>query len=216
MFERGADLIPGGGHQSRTVYPHPVYVERGEGGLKWDVDGNELVDHMLGYGALILGNAHPEVTRAIGDRLADGTHMGTATPLELRWAELVKDLVPSAERVRFTASGTESTLLAFRLARAFTGKRRVVKFREHFHGWHDYVSPESGINTQSGIPDETLSSVVVIEPKIEDAGAAVGARQGHSRRDHGADRRALGPVSAGEPRLSPERPGPHGEPRAWS
>ena len=167
MFERGADLIPGGGHQSRTVYPHPVYVERGEGGLKWDVDGNELVDHMLGYGALILGNAHPEVTRAIGDRLAEGTHMGTATPLELRWAELVKDLVPSAERVRFTASGTESTLLAFRLARAFTGKRRVVKFREHFHGWHDYVSPESGINTQSGIPDETLSSVVVIEPKIE-------------------------------------------------
>ena len=167
MFERAADLIPGGGHQSRTVYPHPVYVERGEGGLKWDVDGNELVDHMLGYGALILGNAHPEVTRAIGDRLAEGTHMGTATPLELRWAELVKDLVPSAERVRFTASGTESTLLAFRLARAFTGKRRVVKFREHFHGWHDYVSPESGINTQSGIPDETLSSVVVIEPKIE-------------------------------------------------
>ncbi len=167
MFERATSLIPGGGHQSRTVFPHPVYVERGEGGLKYDIDGNELVDHMLGYGALILGNAHPKVTKAVSDRLAEGTHMGTATPIELRWAELVKDLVPSAERVRFTASGTESTLLAFRLARAHTGKRKVVKFREHFHGWHDYVSPESGINTQSGIPDETLSSVIVIEPRIE-------------------------------------------------
>ena len=168
MFERGSDLMPGGGHQSRTVYPHPVYVEHGKGALKWDVDGNELVDYMMGYGALILGHAHPRVTEAVSRRLSQGTHMGTATPLEVRWAELVKSLVPSAERVRFTASGTEATLLALRLARAYTGRRKVVKFREHFHGWHDYVSPQSGINTQNGIPQETLSSVVVVEPKISE------------------------------------------------
>lgn len=168
LFQKGKDLIPGGGHQSRTVKPFPVYVERGQGALKWDVDGNELVDYMMGYGALILGHAHPKVNEAVARRLSQGTHMGTATPLELRWAELVKSLIPSAERVRFTASGTEATLLALRLARNFTGKKKVVKFWEHFHGWHDYLSPVSGINTQVGIPQETLSTVVIIRPDIDE------------------------------------------------
>ena len=166
LFEKGQDLIAGGGHQSRVVRPHPIFVEEAKGALKLDADGNELVDFMMGFGALILGHVHPAVTEAIEQRLSKGTHMGTATPLELRWAELVRDLIPSAEKVRFTASGTESTLLAMRLARGHTGKNKVVKFREHFHGWHDYASPQSGINTQLGIPAETLSTVVVIEPEI--------------------------------------------------
>ena len=168
MFQLGKNFIPGGGHQSRTFYPHPVYVEKGEGSLKWDVDGNELVDYTMGYGALILGHAYPKVIEAVSRKLTQGTHMGTAPPIEIRWAELVKKLIPSAERVRFTSSGTETTLLALRLARAYTGKRKIVKFREHFHGWHDYVSPDSGINTQIGIPKETLSSVIVAEPKIDE------------------------------------------------
>ena len=100
-------------------------------------------------------------------RLAQGTHMGTTSELEIEWARLVKDLIPCAERVRFTASGTESTLLALRLARGFTGRKKLVKFREHFHGWHDYVSMESGINTQVGIPEETMSTVVVLEPEVD-------------------------------------------------
>ena len=83
-------------------------------------------------------------------------------------AELVGGLIPSAEKVRFTSSGTESTLLAIRLSRAFTGKNKIVKFREHFHGWHDYVSSDSGINTQAGIPQEALSTVVVVEPDIDE------------------------------------------------
>ena len=167
LNEQGRQLTPGGAHTSRLQHPFPVYVEHAQGALKWDVDGNELVDYMMGYGALILGHAHPRVNEAVSQRLSEGTHMGTATPLELRWAELVKDLIPSAERVRFSASGTESTLLALRLARAFTGRKKVVKFHEHFHGWHDYVSLDSGINTQVGIPDETLSTVVVIEPDVD-------------------------------------------------
>ena len=166
LFEQGSNLIPGGGHQSRTGYPYPVYVDHAQGALKWDVDGNELVDYVIGYGALILGHGHPKITEAVSRRMERGTHMGTATPLELRWAELVKGLIPSAERVRFTASGTESTLLALRLARAYTGRKKVMKFREHFHGWHDYVSLESGINTTNGIPEETLSTVVVVDPDI--------------------------------------------------
>ena len=166
LFEKGKDLIPGGGHQSRLVRPHPIYVDEARGALKWDADGNELIDYMMGFGALILGHAHPTVVDAVTQRLRNGTHMGTLTQLELRWAELVKGLIPSAERVRFTSSGTEATLLAMRLSRAHTGKTRVVKFREHFHGWQDYAAPGSGIVTAVGIPEETRSTVTVVEPDI--------------------------------------------------
>ena len=166
-YESAAELIPGGGHQSRVVKPFPLFVAEGSGGTKRDVDGNELIDYMMGFGALMLGHAHPEITQAVADRLAQGTHMGTTSELEIEWARLVRDLIPCAERVRFTASGTESTLLALRLARGFTGRKKLVKFREHFHGWHDYVSMESGINTQVGIPEETMSTVVVLEPEVD-------------------------------------------------
>ena len=166
MYARAAGTVAGGGHQSRIVHPHPIYVDEAHGTKKWDVDGNELIDYMMGFGALLLGHSHPAITSALSERVNMGTHMGTISSLEFQWAELVQKLIPSAELVRFTASGTESTLLAMRLARAFTGKTKVVKFREHFHGWHDYASPQSGINTQSGIPGETLSTVIVIEPDL--------------------------------------------------
>jgi len=167
ISEQGHDVVSGGAHLTRPVSPHPVFVDEARGALKWDADGNEIVDYMMGFGALLLGNAHPAVTKAIAERLGQGTHMGTPSQLELRWARLVQEIVPSAERVRFTSSGTESTLLALRLARGYTGKSKIIKFREHFHGWHDYLSPGSGINTQVGIPEETLSTVAVVEPSID-------------------------------------------------
>lgn len=166
-FERGKTVIPGGGHQSRPVKPHPVFIDEGRGAVKYDVDGNELIDYMMGFGALLLGHADPDVTSAVAARLGKGTHLGSLSELEIEWAELVASLIPSAEQVRFTGSGTESTLLALRLARGHTGKTKVVKFREHFHGWHDYLSMDSGINTQVGIPNETLSTVVVIDPALD-------------------------------------------------
>ena len=166
-FERGKAVIPGGGHQSRVVNPHPVFINEGKGAVKYDVDGNELIDYMMGFGALLLGHADADVTSAVAARLSKGTHLGSLSELEIDWAELVTGLIPSAEQVRFTGSGTESTLLALRLARGHTGKTKVVKFREHFHGWHDYLSMDSGINTQVGIPDETLSTIVVIEPTLD-------------------------------------------------
>ena len=165
LFEKSkAHLARGGGH--RPVLPFPVYIERGQGALKWDVDGNEIVDYVMGHGALLLGHVNPQITEAVSLRLSQGTHMGAATTTEIRWGELVKQLIPTAEQVRFTSTGTESTLLALRLARAFKGKSKILKFRDHFHGWHDYVSPASGINTLNGIPQETISTVVVAEPEI--------------------------------------------------
>ena len=166
IFRNGINSIPGGGHQSRIVKPHPVYVDEAKGSLKWDADGNELIDYMMGFGALILGNAHPAITESLTHRLKIGTHMGTLTQLEIKWAKLVQELIPSAERVRFTSSGTEATLLAIRMSRSYTGKTKLVKLREHFHGWNDYVAPGSGINTETGIPSETLGTVIVSEPEI--------------------------------------------------
>ncbi len=127
-------------HDSRYLQPYGIYVERGDGSRKWDVDGNEYVDYAGGHGALLLGHNHPAVTDAVQQQLKRGTHYGANHQLEMQWAELVRRLIPSAERVRFTNSGTEATLLAFRLVRAHTGKLKIVRFMTNFHGWQDHVA----------------------------------------------------------------------------
>ena len=158
---RGKELFAGGiTHQTRFTSPFAVYIEHGEGPLKYDVDGNELIDYVMGNGSLMMGHSPPEVTEAVAAQARRGTHLGGATTHEVRYAEAVKRLMPSLERVRFTTSGTESTYLALRLARAHTGKSRIVKFHEHFHGWHDYVTPESG-QALGGVPQEVLDTVIV-------------------------------------------------------
>src|SRR5262249_34918932 len=127
-------------HDSRQLLPYPLYAERAQGPRKWDVDGNEYVDYFGGHGALILGHAHPAVVAAVQRKVAIGTHYGACHALELRWAELILKLLPAAEKVRFTASGTEAGLLALRLARAYTGKPRIIRYLGHFHGWHDHAA----------------------------------------------------------------------------
>jgi glutamate-1-semialdehyde 2,1-aminomutase len=127
-------------HDSRRTLPYPIYGDRGAGSRKWDVDGNEYVDYYGGHGALLLGHQHPAVLEAVQKQLGKGMHLAAANELEVRWAKLVCELVPSAERVRFTSSGTEATQLAMRLARAFTSRPRIVRFQTHFHGWHDQVA----------------------------------------------------------------------------
>jgi glutamate-1-semialdehyde 2,1-aminomutase len=149
------------------MYPYPYYIAKGDGAVKWDVDGNELIDYIIGFGSLILGNNRPEVTEAVERQLRNGTHMGTTTPYEVQWAELITNLMPAGERVRFTASGTEATLLAIRLARGFTGKSKLVKFREHYDGWHDYVALEAGITAPYGVPEATKSTVAVLDPDTD-------------------------------------------------
>jgi glutamate-1-semialdehyde 2,1-aminomutase len=134
-------VLPSGiTHDVRYLKPYGIYVDRARGSRKWDVDGNEYVDYFGGHGALILGHNHPRVIAATQAALQQGTHLGANHPREVRWARLVQELIPSAERVRFTSSGTEATLLAVRLARAATGKPKLVRFLTQFHGWHDHMT----------------------------------------------------------------------------
>ena len=163
-YEEARDIFPAGvTHDTRYVTPFPIYVTHGEGPLKWDVDGNEYVDYVCGHGALILGHSHPEIVAAVAGQVAKGTHLGANTEQEIRWGRAIKRLVPSVEKVRFHSSGTEATLMAMRLARAYTGRDVVVKFEDHFHGWHDYsvAVPDRRL---PGVPDATSRSVRVLPP----------------------------------------------------
>lgn len=141
LFEAARTVLPGGiAHDARYIQPHPVYVDHAAGSRKWDVDGNEYIDYFGGHGALLLGHNNAEVTAAVSEQLQKGTHFGACHELEVRWAQQIRKMLPSAELIRFTNSGTEATMLAFRLARAFTERSRVLRFKGHFHGWQDHVA----------------------------------------------------------------------------
>lgn len=140
LWGRASRVLGGAaGHDLRLFQPVPMYIAKGLGSRKWDIDGNEYIDYLMGNGALLLGHAHPAVLEAMTTAAADGTHFGQDSLLTIRWAETIREMVPSAERVRFTNSGTEATHLAIRLCRAATKKLRVLRFDGHFHGWHDDV-----------------------------------------------------------------------------
>lgn len=168
-FERAKLLFPTGvTHDTRMMDPFPVYVDRAEGSRKWTVDGRELIDYFVGHGSHILGHCPPDVVAAVQAQMAKGTHPGACHDLELEWATLVQKLVPSAERIRFTGSGTEATLMALRLARLITGKAKFLKFQGHFHGWHDYATvssdpPYDAIGVQ-GVPEEVSRVCVAVPP----------------------------------------------------
>ncbi len=169
LAERARAAIPGGiTHDIRHLKPFGVYVDRAAGTRKWDVDGHEYIDYWMGHGALFLGHCHPAVVKAVQAQVARGTHLGACHELEVRWAELVNQLVPSAELTRFTMSGTEATHLALRIARAFTGRPRILKFTGHFHGWHDGVAigvnPPYEVPLSSGVPGATLDQVITCPP----------------------------------------------------
>ena len=155
-------------HDSRHIDPYGIYVERAQGARKWDVDGNEYIDYFGGHGALILGHNHPEVLAAIHLAMDRGSHFGANHALEVRWAQAVQKLMPGAERLRFTSSGTEATHLALRLARAHTGRRKVVRLKTHFHGWHDHMA--GGVSTHfdgsaaPGVLAGVADSVVLLPP----------------------------------------------------
>jgi glutamate-1-semialdehyde 2,1-aminomutase len=164
-------------HDSRKLSPYPIYVERAKGARKWDVDGNEYVDFYGGHGALILGHAHDRMLAATHAQLELGTHFGACHDLEVRWGELVQSMVPCAERVRFTSSGTEANLIAIRLARAHTGRQKLVRFKGHFHGWQDHVafgvdSHMDGTPTR-GVLEEIADNVLLCDSSDIDATTAL-------------------------------------------
>jgi len=167
LHERSVKSLAGGiAHDGRFLKPFPLYIDHAAGAYKWDVDGNRLVDYAVGHGSLILGHNHPEVMAAVRAAEEKGTHFGAGHEAEIKWAEKVTELIPSADLVRFTSSGTEATLLAMRLARAFSGKPTILKFEGNFHGWNDYLikgeKPPFENPSNPGVPDEVSRTVAVL------------------------------------------------------
>ncbi len=178
LYEKASRIFPNGvTHDSRFTEPFPIYASRAEAGRKWDVDGREYVDLWMGHGALMLGHCYPDMVAAVSEQVARGTHYGACHELEVEWGEWVMKLIPTAERVRFTSSGTEATLMALRLARTFTGKRKVLKFTGHFHGWHDNLNvgvlPPFDEPVPPGVLREVADTVCLCPPNRIDRVEAI-------------------------------------------
>ena len=157
LFERAKELIPGGVNSPARswggVGGNPLFISRAAGCRIWDVDGNEFIDYVCSWGPLILGHAHPDIVAAVNNAASKGTSYGAPTESEVRMAELVIEALPSVELVRFVNSGTEATMSALRLARAYTGRDKIIKFDGGYHGHGDalLVKAGSGLATQ-GVP----------------------------------------------------------------
>jgi glutamate-1-semialdehyde 2,1-aminomutase len=167
LFAEALELLPGGVSSPvrafRAVGGSPLFIERGEGAYLVDVDGNRYVDYVLSWGPLILGHAHPRVVGALGGAARKGTSFGAPSPLELDLARLIRDAMPSLELVRFVSSGTEATMSALRVARAFTCRSKIVKFVGCYHGHADFLLVQAGSGVATlGLPDSpgvTLGAV---------------------------------------------------------
>ncbi len=196
IAQRAAVVLPGGTTRTTTFFaPFPPVLVGGEGCHVVDADGNRRVDYLNNYTSLILGHAHPGVLAVAADTAARGSAFASPTEHEVRLAEVLVDRVASVDQVRFTNSGTEATMAALRLARAFTGRPRVARFEGSYHGTHDYTAvPGAGIPTpvedlvvtlpfndidgcEAGITrsSDTLAAVIV-EP-VQGAGGVIAADQ---------------------------------------
>ena len=189
LFARAAELIPGGVNSPvrafRGVGGTPRFMERGAGSRVWDADGNMYIDYIQSWGPLVMGHAHPKVVEAIATQAALGTSFGAPTKAENTLAELVIDMVPSIEMIRFVNSGTEATMSALRLARAVTGREKILKFSGCYHGHADMllVAAGSGVATL-GLPDSpgvtasTAAATLTVEYNDIEAVSAVFAAHG--------------------------------------
>jgi glutamate-1-semialdehyde 2,1-aminomutase len=162
---RGAAVYSGG----------PIVLERGQQSHVWDADGNEYVDFMMSFGALIHGHAHPQLLSVVSEAMNEGVHFAAATSAEVEAAERFRRMVPSAEVVRFTNTGSEATMLALRLARAHTGRSKFLKFEGHYHGWYDpyllnaHPHPPRALGTKEDparIPDSCGIPATVFEDVV--------------------------------------------------
>jgi glutamate-1-semialdehyde 2,1-aminomutase len=195
LWAAAREVVPGGvGSNDRgLVHPHPIFVTHGDGSRIWDVDGNEYIDYLLAYGPLVLGHAHPALVAAVGRQLSEGSAFGIPHRLELEVGELLADLIPSIEMVRFSQAGTEAVLAAMRLARASTGRDLIVKFEGQYHGWLDQVAisyaPDAAdagpaeaplaVPMSEGQPPATYADVIVMQWNDSEALARVFAERGH-------------------------------------
>jgi glutamate-1-semialdehyde 2,1-aminomutase len=169
LFERAKTLIPGGVNSPvRAFAPYPFFTASSRGSHIRDVDGKDYIDYCLAYGPLILGHSPPVVIEAVRAQLGKGTLYGTPTVQEVELAELICEAVPSAEMVRLVTTGAEATMSAIRAARAYTGRKKVVKFEGCYHGAYDSMLVKAGsgattfgIPDSLGVPAETTSNTVV-------------------------------------------------------
>jgi glutamate-1-semialdehyde 2,1-aminomutase len=172
LFAKAKTLFPGGVNSPvrafRAVGGNPLFIERGEGAYIFDVDGNRYVDYVLSWGPLIAGHAHPKVVDAISQAASRGTSYGAPSPLELDLAESIMRFMPNIEMIRFVNSGTEATMSALRLARAYTKRDKIIKFKGCYHGHADFllVQAGSGVATlglpdSPGVPADTVKDTLV-------------------------------------------------------
>jgi glutamate-1-semialdehyde 2,1-aminomutase len=177
LFEKARTIIPGGVNSdirgpSWGIFPgvYPMYIKRAKGSRIYDVDGNEYIDYILGYGPIILGHCHPRVIEAVKAQIEEGTVYGLSHENEIKLAQMVIDAVPYAEMVRFTSTGTEANIGAIRIARAYTGKNKIAKFEVSYHGWEDTLlvgvaggSPINYYKTASpGVSEYALQEVIIL------------------------------------------------------
>lgn len=158
LFAEAVDLLPGGVNSPvrafRAVGGQPLFIDRGEGAYLVDVDGNRYIDYVLSWGPLVLGHAHPRVVAALQAAVERGTSYGAPNPYEVELARLVTEMMPNIEVLRFVNSGTEATMTALRLARAFTDRSKIVKFEGNYHGHADMLLVQAGSGVATlGLPD---------------------------------------------------------------
>ncbi len=174
LFQQAQTLLPGGVNSPvrafRAVGGQPLFIERGEGAFLFDVDGNRYIDYVLSWGPLITGHAHPKVVEAIQRAATKGTSYGAPSPLELDLAKAVMEFMPNIEMLRFVNSGTEATMSAMRLARAYTKRDKIIKFDGCYHGHADLllVQAGSGVATlglpdSPGVPANTVKDTLVAD-----------------------------------------------------
>ncbi|MDB5082402.1 MAG: glutamate-semialdehyde -aminomutase [Chloroflexi bacterium] len=158
LHERASQLIPGGVNSPvrafRGVGGNPLFIERGESSYMYDADGNRFIDYVLSWGPLILGHAEPSVVKAITEQAVRGTSYGAPTALETKLAEMIIGAMPAIEMIRFVSSGTEATMSALRVARAYTGRNKILKFEGCYHGHADFLLVHAGSGVATlGLPD---------------------------------------------------------------
>lgn len=158
LYQQAQSLLPGGVDSPvrafRAVGGQPVFIHRGSGPYLYDVDGNQYIDYVLSWGPLIMGHAHPDVVAAITRTAEKGTSFGAPSPLEIELAGLIRDFMPNIEMLRFVNSGTEATMSALRLARAYTKRNKIIKFEGCYHGHADLLLVQAGSGVATlGLPD---------------------------------------------------------------
>ena len=174
LHAEALEIIVGGVNSPSRSYKAvgggaPVSMVKAKGAYFWDADGNKYIDYLAAYGPIITGHAHPHITKAITEAAENGVLYGTPTPFELKFAKMLQEAIPSMEKIRFTNSGTESVMTTIRVARAYTGRDKIVKFAGCYHGHSDLVlvAAGSGPSTlgtpdSAGVPQSIAKEVITV------------------------------------------------------